>query len=167
VIFSGFVVSATNFLTCLVLHYGEIYVIEEGKLKFIGIVEDADELSKVKIFPEFCEGLQHLNNFSHVIILYWFHLRDNEKERSVLKVIPRRHPGAPEVGVFASRSPSRPNLIGFCVAKLVKMEECTLTVKGLDALQNSPIIDIKPYIPRADCILKARVPEWTSGGPPT
>jgi len=142
-------------------------VIKEGKIKFIGIVEDAGELSKVKIFPDFCDGLQRLNNFSHVIILYWFHLRDDEKERSVLKVVPRRHPGAPQVGVFASRSPSRPNPIGLCVTELVKIEECTLTVRGLDALQNSPIIDIKPYLLRADCIPKARVPEWTAGGPAT
>jgi len=142
-------------------------VIKEGELKFIGLVEDADELSKVKIFPEFCDGLQRLNDFSHVIILYWFHLRDNKKERSILKVVPRRHPGAPQVGVFASRSPSRPNSIGLCVAELVKIEGCILTVKGLDALKNSPVVDIKPYIPRADSIPKARVPEWTLKGPPT
>ena len=142
-------------------------MIKEGKLRFIGLVVDAGELSKVKVFPEFCAGLQRLNDFSHVIILYWFHLRDNGKERSVLKVTPRRHPGAPQVGVFASRSPSRPNPIGLCVTELVEMEEYTLTVKGLDALQNSPIIDIKPYLPRADRIPKARVPEWPSQGPPT
>jgi len=140
---------------------------KEGEFKFIGVVEDVGELSKVKIFPEFCAGLQRLNDFSHVIVLYWFHLRDKENERRILRVIPRRHLGAPEVGVFASRSPSRPNPIGFCVTELVKIEECTLTVKGLDALENSPIIDIKPYIPRADSIPEARVPEWTSRGPPT
>jgi tRNA-Thr(GGU) m(6)t(6)A37 methyltransferase TsaA len=138
-----------------------------GELKFIGVVEDAGELSKVKIFPEFCAGLQRLNDFSHIIILYWFHLRDEENERRVLRVIPKRHLGAPQVGVFASRSPSRPNPIGFCVVELVKIEECTLTVKGFDALENSPIIDIKPYIPRADSIPEAQVPEWTSRGPPT
>jgi len=98
--------NATHFSTSLVLYYGEVCVIKEAKLKFIGLVEDAGELSKVKIFPEFRAGLQRLNNFSHVTILYWFHLRDNEKERSVLKVVPRRHPDAPQVGVFASRSPS-------------------------------------------------------------
>ena len=140
---------------------------KEGELKFIGVVEDAGELSKVKIFPEFCAGLQRLNDFSHIIVLYWFHLRDKENERRILRVIPRRHPGAPEVGVFASRSPSRPNPVGLCVTELVKIEGCTLTVKGLDALENSPIIDIKPYIPRADSIPEARVPEWTSRGPPT
>jgi len=142
-------------------------MIKEGEIRFIGVVEEAGELSKVRIFPEFCLGLQRLNDFSHIIILYWFHLRDNKNERRTLGVVPRRHPGAPQVGVFASRSPSRPNPIGLCVAELMRIEECTLTVRGLDALQNSPIIDIKPYIPRTDSIPKARVPEWTSGGPPT
>ena len=139
----------------------------KGELRFIGVVESTDELSKVKIFPEFCVGLEGLNNFSHIIILYWFHLRDNEEERRTLRVVPRRHLGAPQVGVFASRSPSRPNPIGLCVVKLIKIEECTVTVKGLDALEGSPIIDVKPYIPRADAIPEARVPEWTSRGPPT
>jgi len=139
----------------------------KGEIRFIGVVEETGELSKVRILPEFCPGIQRLNDFSHIIILYWFHLRDNENERRTLRVTPKRHPGAPQVGVFASRSPSRPNPIGLCVTELVKIEEDTLTVKGLDALQNSPIIDIKPYIPRADSIPKARVPEWTLGGPPT
>jgi tRNA-Thr(GGU) m(6)t(6)A37 methyltransferase TsaA len=137
-------------------------MIKEGQLKFVGRVESAGELSKVKIFPEFCRGLQHLGDFSNVIIVYWFHVRDNEKERSVLKVVPRRHPSALEVGVFASKSPSRPNPVGLCVTEPVEKEGCVLTLKGLDALQNSPIIDIKPYIPRLDSILEARVPEWTS-----
>lgn len=140
---------------------------EKGELKFIGVVETANTLSRVKIFPEFCAGLKGLNDFSHIMILYWFHLRNKEKERQVLRVIPKRHLGAPEVGVFASRSPSRPNPIGFCVVKLLKIEECTLTVKGLDAFEGSPIIDIKPYLPRADSIPNAQVPEWTRKGPRT
>lgn len=142
-------------------------MIKEGELRFIGVVEDAGELSKVKIFPEFCAGLQHLNEFSHIIILYWLHLRDKENERRTLRVVPKRHPGAPQVGVFASRSPSRPNPIGLCVTELVKFEGCTLVLKDLDAFENSPIIDIKPYIPRADSVPDARVPEWVLRGPPT
>ncbi len=139
----------------------------KGEVKFIGVVENAGELSRVRIFPEFCVGLQSLDRFSHIIILYWFDQRDREEERRVLQVTPRRHPGAPQVGVFASRSPSRPNPLGLCVTELVKLQECTLFVKGLDALESSPIIDIKPYIPRADSVPDARVPEWTSGGPLT
>jgi tRNA-Thr(GGU) m(6)t(6)A37 methyltransferase TsaA len=72
-----------------------------------------------------------------------------------------------EKGVFACRSPSRPNPIGLCVVELVEVEDCFLIVKVLDALKDSPIIDIKPYIPRADSIPEARVPEWTSHGPRT
>jgi len=138
-----------------------------GELKFIGVVESSGELSIVKIFPESCVGLEGLNNFSHIIILYWFHLRDTEEHRCTLRVVPRRHPGAPQVGVFASRSPSRPNPIGLCVGELVKIQDCTLVVRGLDALEGSPIVDIKPYIPRADSISDARVPEWTFHGPLT
>ncbi len=139
----------------------------KGELKFIGVVESSGELSSVKIFPEFCVGLEGLNNFSHITVLYWFHLRNSEEERRTLRVVPRRHPGAPQVGVFASRSPSRPNPVGLCVVELVKIQDCTLVVRGLDALEGSPIIDIKPYIPRADSISDARVPEWTFHGPPT
>jgi len=140
---------------------------EKGELKFIGVVESSGELSRVRIFPEFRAGLQGLNSFSHIIILYWIHLRDREDERRVLRVVPKRHPGAPQVGVFASRSPSRPNPIGLCVVKLAKVEHCTLIVKGLDAFDESPIIDIKPYISRADSVPDAKAPEWTLQGPPT
>lgn len=139
----------------------------KGEVKFIGQVESSGEPSTIKIFPEFCAGIEGLGDFSHIIVLYWFHLRDNEKERQTLKVIPGRHPGAPEVGVFACRSPSRPNPIGLCVVELLKIEGCTLTVKGLDALEGSPIVDIKPYLPRADAVPEARTPEWTLHGPPT
>lgn len=149
------------------INEGTIYMDEKGELRFIGVVEVSGELSRVKISPEFCVGLQGLKNFSHIIVLYWFHLRDNEEERRTLQVVPRRHPGAPQVGVFASRSPSRPNPIGFCVVELPKIEDCTLIVRGLDAFEGSPIIDIKPYLPRADSIPSARVPEWTSRGPLT
>lgn len=140
---------------------------DKCELRFIGVVESSGELSKVKIFPEFCAGLEGLNNFSHITILYWLHLRDNEEDRSTLQVIPRRHPGAPRVGVFASRSPSRPNPIGLCVVELRKIENSILFVRGLDAFEGSLIIDIKPYLPRADSISDARVPEWTLHGPST
>jgi len=132
-----------------------------AELKFIGIVESVNELSKIRIFQEFCEGLQNINDFSHLIILYWFHLRDNEQERNVLKVVPKRHKNAPQVGVFASRSPSRPNPIGLCIVELVKIDGCILIVKGLDAFEGSPIIDIKPYLPE-EFVLNAKAPEWAT-----
>lgn len=138
---------------------------KEGKVRFIGVVEVAGELSNIVISTEFSKGLEKLDDFSHVIILYWFHLRDNEKNRHTIQVIPRRHPGAPKVGVFASRSPSRPNPIGLCVTELVKIEGRTLILRGLDAFEGTPIVDIKPYLSRADSVPNTRSPEWASRGP--
>jgi tRNA-Thr(GGU) m(6)t(6)A37 methyltransferase TsaA len=96
--------------------------------------------------------------------LYWAHLRDNEKERQTLLVFPRKHAVNVETGVFACRSPSRPNPISLCVTELLKVEGCNLTVKGLDAFEGTPIVDIKPYLPRADRISDVRTPEWTQHG---
>jgi tRNA-Thr(GGU) m(6)t(6)A37 methyltransferase TsaA len=122
-------------------------------------VEKAGEQeADIRIFKEYCAGLRGTEEYSHLIILYWFHLRDNEKNRLTLLVTPRTHALSVEKGVFACRSPSRPNPIGLCIAQLIRVEECTLTVKGLDALEGSPIIDIKPYVPRADLFLNAHAP---------
>jgi len=139
----------------------------EGKVRFIGAVETVNEVSKIKIFPEYLKGLRNIDQFSHLIVLYWLSLRDNEDERRTLSVIPRKHLGAPRMGVFATRSPSRPNPIGLCVVRLLKVEDDGLLVEGLDALEGTPIVDIKPYIPRADVVPDAAVPEWTSHGPGT
>lgn len=132
------------------------------KLRFIGVVDKADErgISKIRIFDDFREGLEGLDTFSHIIILYWLHLQATEERRRVLKVIPMGRAGNPKVGVFTSRSPSRPNSIGLCVAELVKLEGDILSVKGLDAFEGSPIIDIKPYLPRIDAFSDAAVPQW-------
>ena len=135
----------------------------KGELRFVGAVEVAgEEEAEVRIFPEFCDALKGVDDFSHVIILYWIHLRDNEKERSVLQVVPRARTGNVKVGVFACRSPARPNPIGLCVVKLMRVEGCVLTVKGLDAFAGSPIIDVKPYIQRRDAVPDACTPEWIS-----
>lgn len=138
-----------------------------GKLRFIGIVESSTEFSRIQIFPEYGKMLSSLRDFSHLIILYWFHLRDNEEERSTIQVIPKRHLGAPQVSVFASRSPSRLNPIGICVVKLISIEDYIITVSGLDAFEGSPIVDIKPYIPRADSVPNATTPQWARTGPKT
>lgn len=141
---------------------------EKSELTHIGVVESGDEKeAKIRVLPEFCAGLKGVHEFSHLIILYWIHSRDTAAERRTLRVIPRRHALKVEVGVFACRSPTRPNPIGLCVVKLMKIKNCVLTVKGLDAFKGSPIIDIKPYLPRGDSIPNARVPMWTLHGPQT
>lgn len=139
---------------------------KKGDLRFIGIVEKAGEKeAKIRVLPKVCAGLKGVADFSHLFVLYWMHERDNETDRETLLVFPKRHRVNVETGVFACRSPSRPNPIGLCVVELVKVEGCILIVNGLDAFEKSPIIDIKPYLPRADSFPNARVPEWTLQGP--
>ncbi len=143
-------------------------VFNHGEVDFIGMVESVEQnRSTVLVYNKYCEGLHRLSTFSHIIILYWFHTRDTKQNRAVLRVIPKMHKGAPEIGVFTSRSPSRPNPIGLCVTKLLSIEECRLILSGLDADEGSPIVDIKPYLPRADAIPDARVPEYMLRGPAT
>ncbi|PMB75195.1 MAG: tRNA (N6-threonylcarbamoyladenosine(37)-N6)-methyltransferase TrmO [Candidatus Bathyarchaeota archaeon] len=133
----------------------------KAELEFIGVVEkEGEQEAKICIFPKFCAGLKDIENYSHLIILYWFHLRDNKEDRRTLLVYPKKHAVKIETGVFACRSPSRPNPIGLCVVELLKVEKCMLTVKRLDAFTGSPIIDIKPYNPGTDSVPNAKVPEW-------
>lgn len=138
-----------------------------AEVRFIGEVESVRDTSTICIYSEFCPGLLGVEDFSHLIVLYWMHLRDDEENRGTLRVIPRRHEGAPLTGVFACRSPSRPNPIALAVVKLEAVEDCRLRVSGLDALEGSPIVDIKPYSPRGDSVPDAITPEWALRGPPT
>jgi len=109
--------------------------------------------AEVVVFNEYVAGLKGIEEYSHVIIIYFFHKRGVE-DREVLVVKPRRLvrfgfklEELPEVGVFACDSPSRPNLIGVSVVKLLKVENNVLKVSGLDAYNGTPVLDIKPYTP--------------------
>jgi len=138
----------------------------KGEVRFIGTVDSVGDTCSIMIHAEYCPALLGVENYSHLIVLYWFHLRDNEKHRGTLRVTPPRHEGAPLTGVFACRSPSRPNPIGVTVVELLRVEGCRLEVSGLDALEGSPIVDLKPYSPRADSVPDASTPEWSKRGPP-
>lgn len=140
---------------------------ERGVIRFIGEVESAGETSTILVYPDFCPGLLGVEDYSHLIVLYWMHLRDDEGHRRTLRVTPPRHEGAPLTGVFACRSPSRPNPIGLVVVELEGVDGCRVRVNNLDALEGSPIVDLKPYQPRADSVPEARTPDWSKRGPPT
>ena len=138
----------------------------KGEVRFIGTVDSAGDPCSITIDPEYCPALLGVENYSHLLVLYWFHLRDNEKHRGTLRVTPPRHEGAPLTGVFACRSPSRPNPIGVTVVELLRVEGCRLEVSGLDALEVSPILDLMPFSPRAYSVPDASTPEWSKRGPP-
>lgn len=115
----------------------------EAMLKYIGVVESAGETSEIQIFPEFCEGLQAICDYDNIMILFWMHMQDNNEGRKrLISSRPRRGEEGFR-GVFATHSPHRPNPIGVTVVELVSVEDCTLRVKGLDAFEETPILDIK------------------------
>jgi tRNA-Thr(GGU) m(6)t(6)A37 methyltransferase TsaA len=133
----------------------------KAEIRFIAEVVDTEgKAAFLQVYPEYCDGLKDIGSYSHLIILYWAHLRDNEDDRRTSLVFPKRHGRKVETGVFACRSPSRPNPICLCVVELLGVEGCILKVRGLDAELGSPIVDIKPYHPHSDSVPNARFPEW-------
>jgi len=102
--------------------------------------------SVIHIFPEFQEALDGIMKYKYYFILYWM----DKAERNLLKVVPRG--GGRKRGVFSTRAPSRPNPIGLCLVELKKVEDCDLTVNGLDAVDGSYVIDIKPYFEDIDSL---------------
>lgn len=106
-------------------------------------------------------ALDGIEEFSHVIILWWMHrLADTEMP---LRVHPNRNPEKPLRGIFAVRTPNRPNPVGLAVVRLLSRHQNTLRVEGLDALDGTPVIDIKPYIVAIDAVTDARNPAWLGG----
>lgn len=112
------------------------------------------------ILPSYQEALLGLDGFSHVIVLYWFDRNDNPEKRSILRVHPRADRRNPLTGVFATRSPARPNLIGLEVCRIESVKGNQIFVDRIDAFDKTPILDLKPYIPRNDCVEGAVVPSW-------
>jgi tRNA-Thr(GGU) m(6)t(6)A37 methyltransferase TsaA len=106
-------------------------------------------------------ALQGLDGFSHLWILFHFH--QNKQTRYHAKVHPPRLGGEP-IGVFATRSPHRPNAIGMSVVKIVKIEEAVITVSGVDLVDGTPVLDIKPYLPEVESIPEAKS-GWTTDRP--
>ena len=98
----------------------------------------------IEVFPQYAEGLQDLEGFSHVILLYHFHLTGAYR----LKVKPFLDDA--ERGVFATRAPVRPNPIGLSVVRLIQIEGATLYVEDVDIIDRTPLLDIKPYVPDFD-----------------
>jgi tRNA-Thr(GGU) m(6)t(6)A37 methyltransferase TsaA len=98
----------------------------------------------VEVFPEYAEGLKDVEGFSHIILIYHFHLSKGLS----LKVKPYMENELR--GVFATRAPSRPNPIGISVVRLVRVEKSILYVRDVDFVDGTPLLDIKPYVPEFD-----------------
>lgn len=108
----------------------------------------ADNFGTIDIFPEYRQALTTLDSFEYIILIYHF----NQVESWDPIVEPPAHDHDYEFGLFATRSPKRPNPIGFAVIKLDKIESGKLYVRGIDAFDGTPVLDIKPYLPSIDCV---------------
>jgi tRNA-Thr(GGU) m(6)t(6)A37 methyltransferase TsaA len=121
-------------------------------------VRDRNCDSDVVIYKEYEAGLEGIEDFSHLNVIFWMD-RIRRSERKLLKARPRGHQNMPMLGIFATRSPHRPNPIGLTLVKLVERRGNILRVNGLDALNDTPILDLKPY-DKWDSAEHMKVPRW-------
>ncbi|MBI9083688.1 MAG: tRNA (N6-threonylcarbamoyladenosine(37)-N6)-methyltransferase TrmO [Desulfobacterales bacterium] len=119
-----------------------------------------DGQSELLVFDRWAPLLDGIEGFSHILVLYWPHLIDPQRRRTLEKVHPMGRQDLPEQGIFATCSPARPNPVLVSAVRLVKRQGNILTVQGLEAVDNSPIIDIKPYVTSYYGPCETTVPDW-------
>lgn len=121
-------------------------------------VKDKSRTSQIILKKELVKGLEGISDYSHLFIIFWLD-QVKEEDRLKLKVHPRGRTDMPLTGVFAVRTMLRPNPIGLTLVQLLNIEDNKITVRGLDAYNRTPILDIKPYDPM-DTTENPKVPEW-------
>jgi len=117
-----------------------------------------DVITEIVIKEDYGKGLDGIEEYSHIIVVYWM----DKEEKCHLRHRPQGRTDVPFGGIFACRCPQRPNPIAMSTVKLIGRENNILKVKGLDILNNTPILDIKPYWPQYDKVGNAKVPSWVS-----
>jgi len=133
---------------------------DEYVISPIGIIKKKGEAAEIIVYDAYTDGLLGLEGFSHISVLYWFHENDTAEKRRTLQVHPRRNPENPLTGVFATHSPLRPNLVAVSLCKIVSIDGNRIRVEGIDAIDSSPVIDIKCHIPDREFETGVRVPGW-------
>jgi len=129
------------------------------KTKAVGKeVRDRSNISEIILREDLAEALDGIEDFSHLFVIFWMH-KISREERRTMKVHPRGRGDMPLLGVFATRTPHRPNPMGLTLVELLKVEGNIVTVRGLDAFDGTPVLDIKPF-DHWDITEDARVPEW-------
>ncbi|WP_042200916.1 tRNA (N6-threonylcarbamoyladenosine(37)-N6)-methyltransferase TrmO [Paenibacillus camerounensis] len=128
----------------------------------VGAVSGTQHNLQIEIEPEYRAALKGLEEFSHCQILWWIHEFADDMFRTTTQIEPPYD--APVTGVFASRSPVRPNPIGLSVAEIISVDsvEGIIKVGGLDAYPGTPVLDIKAYFPTTDRVRHVKVPAWAS-----
>lgn len=121
-------------------------------------IRDRSRTSKIIVKSEFVQALDGISSYSHLFVLFWLN-QIKDDERKTLKVHPRGKTDLPLSGVFAVRTMLRPNPIGLTIVEIVDVHSNVLTIKGLDAYNGTPVLDIKPYDPW-DVVENPKVPSW-------
>lgn len=128
------------------------------RVSFDEDIRDKNLVSRIVLKKDLTKALDGVVEFSHVFVIFWLHNILNT-EKTAFKIYPRGRAELPLVGIFATRTPIRPNPIGLTLVELVKREGNVLWVKGLDAFDGTPVLDIKPY-DGWDVAMNFRVPNW-------
>jgi len=119
----------------------------EGKETFmvspIGFVQKKDGRTSIVLEKRYEPGLMGLEQFSHVTVVYWFHLNDTPQKRAILQVHPQGNEANPMRGVFATHSPVRPNLIAISCCKILSVHANIIEIDGIDAFDGTPVLDLK------------------------
>ncbi|MCW4004787.1 MAG: tRNA (N6-threonylcarbamoyladenosine(37)-N6)-methyltransferase TrmO [Candidatus Bathyarchaeota archaeon] len=121
-------------------------------------IKDKTAISQIILNSELVDGLESIDGFSHLFVLFWLNQLSSE-QRKTLKVHLRGRMDLPLLGVFATRTMLRPNPIALTLVELLKVEGNVLTVKGLDAYDDTPVLDVKPF-DMWDIAADAKVPDW-------
>jgi tRNA-Thr(GGU) m(6)t(6)A37 methyltransferase TsaA len=137
------------------------------ELRPIGEVVAGEEGFALRIDERFRDALTGLEGFSHLNVLFWCHLLDEPDYRAIT-IAERPYRDAPDrLGIFATRSPARPNPIALTPVPVISIdqEQGLVRIPFIDAEAGSPVLDIKPYHPAVDRIREVAVPEWCAGWP--
>jgi tRNA-Thr(GGU) m(6)t(6)A37 methyltransferase TsaA len=119
----------------------------------------SDVVSEIHVDEAYAPGLKGIESWSHVMVVYYMHEAPFDPVKDLVKR-PRGRDDMPEIGVFANRGPNRPNGIGVTAVEVVKVEGRVLTVRRLDAIDGTPVLDIKPYAPVYDSVYEPLIPVW-------
>jgi tRNA-Thr(GGU) m(6)t(6)A37 methyltransferase TsaA len=121
----------------------------------------SNDSSEIIVDKQFEQGLAGLMDFSHIIVVFYLNQAEFIPERDMLRR-PQGRDNMPMTGILSQRAKDRPNPIGVTTVSLIDVKSNIITVKGLDAIDNTPVIDIKPYYPAYDCKPDAIVPDWVN-----
>ena len=135
------------------------------KIVPIGVVDKSQDAVAIRIEKGFGDALDGLADFSHMVVCYWSHKNDTPEKRRILKVYPRGDENNPWTGVFATHAPVRSNPIALPICRILNIDGLTILIDRIDAFDQTPVIDIKCYIPSKRSFAELNLPAWVRRTP--